>query len=127
MPRRYTKAIRPVEPERKARISAIDRAGSVVARWRTVWGDWVDQWSGQAPSAPAPEPPGLLTRLKLADDIAIAITQAEADARRAAYLRALEFLEADRLALPKRCAMPRCPSATQIGAGIRDLMRKEGL
>ena len=43
-------------------------AGRLVAKWRTIWGDWVDKWEFM-------EAPGVCTRLKLAGDIQEAIEQ----------------------------------------------------
>lgn len=62
---------------------AEERAGRLVARWRTVWGDWVDHWSRYCPGKSAAkvhaDVPGLCTRLALAKDIADEIEAALMD------------------------------------------------
>jgi hypothetical protein len=62
---------------------AEDRAGRLVARWRTAWGKWVDHWSQYCPGKSAAkvhaDVPGLCTRLALAKDIADEIEAALID------------------------------------------------
>lgn len=51
-----------------------------MAKWRTVWGTWVDHWSEYLPGKTQKEVhadvPGILTRLQLTADIAKEIEEA---------------------------------------------------
>jgi hypothetical protein len=60
--------------------SVRDRAGRLVARWRTVWGDWVEWAARNIPERPLPPAPGLLTRLSMAREIEEVLAKAVEDA-----------------------------------------------
>jgi len=65
------------------RETANRRAGGLVARWRETWGKWVDHWSSYCPGKTQAQVhadvPGLVTRLRLARDIADEIEAALID------------------------------------------------
>lgn len=64
----------------------LDRAGRLVAQWRTVWGSWVDHWETYCPGKTQrqvhADVPGIMTRLSLTAGIAKEIEAAVLEDRK---------------------------------------------